>query len=58
LKQDHTGDPNAEIYPWDKSFYNNLLKEEKYNVDEEKIKEYFPTNHVVNKCMEIYEELL
>lgn len=44
LKQRTTGDPNAVIYSWDKSFYNNLMKEgNEYDVDEEKIKEYFPT---------------
>jgi Zn-dependent oligopeptidase len=59
LKQEYTGDPNAKIYAWDKSFYNNLMrqKEDTY-VDEEKIKEYFPTKHVVNECMNIFGEML
>jgi Zn-dependent oligopeptidase len=54
-----TGDPNAKIYAWDKSFYNNLMRQndDKY-VDEEKIKEYLPTTHVVNECIKIYGEIL
>jgi len=27
-------------------------------VDEEKIKEYLPTKHVIPECMKIYEEIL
>lgn len=43
---------------WDKSFYTNILKEKFYSIDEEKIKEYFPTDNVVAVTMEIYQELL
>ena len=58
LKRKETGDSNAILESWDRSYYNNLLKEQQYQVDEEKIKEYFPTNHVVKVTMEIYQELL
>ena len=54
LKRQETGDANAVLESWDRSYYNNLLKEQQYQVDEEKIKEYFPTNHVVKVTMEIY----
>jgi Zn-dependent oligopeptidase len=47
LKRDETGDQQAILQPWDKSFYTNLQKEKFYSVDEEKIREYFPTDHVV-----------
>jgi Zn-dependent oligopeptidase len=43
---------------WDRSFYTNILKEKFYSIDEEKIKEYFPTDNVVKVTMEIYQELL
>ena len=46
------------MQPWDSSFYTNVLKEKFYAIDEEKIKEYFPTDHVVNQTLEIYQELL
>ena len=34
------------------------MKEKFYSIDEEKIKEYFPTEHVVKETMDIYQELL
>ena len=43
---------------WDRNFYTNVLKEKFYSIDEEKIKEYFPVDHVVKETMEIYQELL
>ena len=58
LKRDETGNPDAVLQGWDRSFYTNILKEKFYSIDEEKIKEYFPTNHVVEECMKIYQELL
>jgi Zn-dependent oligopeptidase len=37
---------------WDTSFYGNILLKTKYGVDSEKIREYFPLDHVVSeiKC--------
>jgi len=58
LKRDETSDPEAQLNSWDRSFYTNILKEKFYSIDEEKIKEYFPTKHVVDATMEIYQELL
>jgi len=43
---------------WDTSFYGNIYKKDKYNVDEEIIKEYFPAEKVKQSTMEIYQELL
>ena len=58
-KRETTGDPNASINGWDKSFYNNLMKNKDYvDLDEEKIKEYFPTKHVIPECMAIFGEML
>jgi len=58
LKRDETGNQESTLNSWDRSFYTNILKEKFYSIDEEKIKEYFPTNHVVDVTMEIYQELL
>lgn len=58
MKKDETNNQEAVLEPWDKSFYTNVLKEKFYNIDEEKIKEYFPTGHVVYTTMDIYQELL
>lgn len=54
LKKEDTNDPEAIIESWDKSFYTNILKEKHYSIDEEKIKEYFPTDNVVDVTMQIY----
>ena len=43
---------------WDLSFYHNLVLKRDYGVNTEKIKEYFPLDHVVAVTMETYEELL
>lgn len=62
MKQKTTGDPNAKIFAWDKSFYNNLMKHNSEIpggfVDEEKLKEYLPTEHVILESMKIFEEML
>lgn len=34
------------------------MKEQSYSVDEEAIKEYFPTDHVIDVTLDIYQELL
>lgn len=43
---------------WDTSYYGNKLLKEKYGVDSETIKEYFPLDHVVETTLSIYQELL
>ncbi|MCB0403411.1 MAG: Zn-dependent oligopeptidase [Bdellovibrionales bacterium] len=48
----------AEILPWDWRYYDNQLKKEKYQVDHQKIKEYFPLATVNKGMFEIYETLL
>lgn len=42
LKAKETGDANAEIRVWDWRYYSNLLKKEKYTVDAEQLRVYFP----------------
>lgn len=54
LKREETGNPEAVLQSWDRNFYTNVLKEKFYSIDEEKIKEYFPVDHVVKETMEIY----
>lgn len=51
--------PNAQtLEPWDLRFYQNKLKKEKYLLDKEKIKEYFPAKKVIQGMFNIYETLL
>ena len=58
LKRSDLNDPNANLEDWDVSYYANVQKERFYKVDEEKIKEYFPTAKVIQVILEIYQELL
>ncbi|MEJ2105366.1 MAG: M3 family metallopeptidase, partial [Ignavibacteriaceae bacterium] len=36
------------IQPWESGYYNNILLKEKYNLDQNLVKEYFGTNNVIN----------
>jgi thimet oligopeptidase len=43
---------------WDSAFYEAKLRKEKYHVDEDAIKQYFPVEHTVNAIFGIYSKLL
>lgn len=43
---------------WDWRFYDNQLKKAKFAVDAQKIKEYFPTDHVTEQMLAVYQKLL
>lgn len=57
-KAAETGESNPVIHSWDTGSYTRQLLEQEYNVDQEKIKEYFPLEHVVKEMLKIYEEVL
>lgn len=44
-------------YAWDASFYDNLLLEKEYQVDHQKISEYFPVDQTIEKMLGFYETL-
>jgi len=46
------------LEPWDVAFYDNVLRQTKYNVDENELREHFPLTHVVPTMFSIYENLL
>ena len=56
-KREHTGDPDAELYAWDFSFYRNWLMRERYAVDTEKLREYFPMAAVIDGMFGVYQDL-
>jgi thimet oligopeptidase len=57
LKIKETGDPNAQIRIWDWRYFSNQLKKEKYNVDAEQLRVYFPYQRVLDGMFRIYQSI-
>jgi len=57
LKARETGDANAQIQIWDWRYFSNLLKKEKYNVDAEQLRVYFPYQRVLDGMFAIYQRI-
>ncbi|TFG30861.1 hypothetical protein EU527_13875 [Candidatus Thorarchaeota archaeon] len=43
---------------WDLFYYHEILMKEKYSVDQNEIKKYFPMDRVVNGVLEVYQKVL
>jgi Zn-dependent oligopeptidase len=43
---------------WDVPYLTNLLKIQKYNVDQEVVRQYFPAQYVVDQTLDVYSQLL
>ena len=56
-KREHTGDPDAQLYAWDISFYRNSLLRDKYAVDTQLVREYFPMAAVTQGMFDVYQDL-
>jgi len=54
LKKQKTGNKNEKFELWDLTYYGNLYKKKFFNVDEDMIKDYFPSEHVKSATMDIY----
>ena len=57
LKVKETGDENAKIQVWDWRYFSNELKKEKYTVDTEQLRVYFPYEKVLRGMFGIYETI-
>jgi thimet oligopeptidase len=57
LKIAETGDANAKINIWDWRYFANQLKKQKYNVDAEQLRVYFPYQHVLDGMFAIYQRI-
>ena len=56
-KREDTGDPTAEFYPYDFSYYYEKIKNDKYAVDSQKVQEYLPLQNVMDGLFEITQNL-
>ncbi|MGI8890583.1 MAG: M3 family metallopeptidase [Chthoniobacterales bacterium] len=57
LKVAETKDPNAQINIWDWRYYANQYKKEKFTVDTEALRVYFPFQHVLDGMFNIYQSI-
>ena len=57
FKIKETGDTNAVINVWDWRYFSNQLKKEKYNVDAEQLRVYFPYQPVLDGMFAIYQRI-
>ncbi|KAL2760251.1 hypothetical protein ACRALDRAFT_1046528 [Sodiomyces alcalophilus JCM 7366] len=49
---------DGNYYLWDHKFYDRLMIEKEYSIDETKIAEYFPISSTISGMLKIFEELL
>jgi metallopeptidase MepB len=47
----------SNYYLWDSRFYNRLMVEKEFSIDESKIAEYFPLQHTIEGMLGIFQEL-
>jgi thimet oligopeptidase len=57
LKIKETGDPRARINIWDWRYYSNQLKKEKYTVDTEQLRVFFPYQRVLEGMFAIFQRI-
>jgi thimet oligopeptidase len=57
LKIKETGDSNAQIHAWDWRYYANELKKDKYKVDAEQLRDFFPLDQTLQGMFTIYQKI-
>lgn len=57
VKARETGDKKATIHLWDWRYYSNQLKKEKYTVDTEALRVFFPYQKALGGMFEIYQKI-
>ncbi len=57
IKVRETGDANAQVRVWDWRYLSSQLKKEKYNVDAEQLRVYFPYQKVLDGMFSIYQNI-
>jgi thimet oligopeptidase len=46
------------IHLWDWRYFDNILRKKTYAVDDEEVRDYFPTNVVVERMLQLYQTIL
>src|SRR2546430_502430 len=57
MKAADTHDPSAKIGVWDWRYYSNQIKKQKYNVDTEALRSFFPFQKVLEGMFNIYQSI-
>lgn len=57
-RQEEGGKSDGLLHAWDWRYYDNLLRKTRYQVDNEKTKEYFPLDTVTDGMLSVYQKLL
>ena len=57
MKVAHTGQADAKIEPWDTSYYTNKLSKERYAVDTEALRVFFPYQPTLEGMFAIYQRI-
>lgn len=57
VRKAHLSSEGGVVNPWESSYLSNILLEEKYQVDDEVIKEYFPLDNVLAGLFEVTQTL-
>jgi thimet oligopeptidase len=57
IKIEETGDQKAQINVWDWRYYSNQLKRQRYNIDAEQLRVYFPYQSVLAGMFSIYQHI-
>lgn len=57
IKQELTGDKNATIEYYDIGYYSEKLQQKRYQLDSQKVREYFPFKKVKEGLFTVYETL-
>jgi thimet oligopeptidase len=57
MKAADTHDPNAKIAVWDWRYYSNQLNKQKYAVDKEALRAYFPFQKALEGMFNIYQSI-
>src|SRR3982751_6281714 len=57
MKAAETGDPQAKIGTWDFRYFDNQLVKQKFSVDKEALRDFFPYQKVLDGMFNIYQSI-